>query len=64
MEVDPELVVQDPSMTLREGAIGPWSSGHISDYFERLLEALGDELGFTLDSTFEELSAKANTASA
>ncbi|MFC6238410.1 excinuclease ABC subunit UvrA [Longivirga aurantiaca] len=62
MEVDPELVIQDPTMTLREGAIGPWSSGHISDYFERLLEALGDELGFTLDSTFEELSAKAKKA--
>ena len=38
-------------MTLAEGAIGPWSSGHISDYFERLLGALGDELGFTLDDT-------------
>ena len=39
MEVDPELVVPDPTMTLAEGAIGPWSSGHISDYFERLAGA-------------------------
>jgi len=62
MEVDPELIVSDPSMTLAEGAIGPWSSGHISDYFERLLVALGDELGFTLDDTWESLSAKARKA--
>jgi excinuclease ABC subunit A len=62
MEVDPELVVQDGSMTLAEGAIGPWSSGHISDYFERLLEALGDELGFTLDTAWDDLAAKARKA--
>jgi excinuclease ABC subunit A len=62
MEVDPDLVVQDGSMTLAEGAIGPWSSGHISDYFERLLEALGDELGFTLDTAWDDLSAKARKA--
>ena len=36
MEVDPELVVPDPSLTLAEGAIGPWSAGHVSDYFLRL----------------------------
>jgi excinuclease ABC subunit A len=62
MEVDPELVISDPSMTLAEGAVGPWSSGHISDYFERLLTALGDELGFTLDDTWESLSPKAKKA--
>jgi excinuclease ABC subunit A len=62
MEVDPELIVTDPSMTLAEGAIGPWSSGHISDYFERLLGALGEELGFTLDDTWESLPAKARKA--
>jgi excinuclease ABC subunit A len=62
MEVDPELIVSDPSQTLAEGAIGPWSSGHISDYFERLLGALGEELGFTLDDSWESLSAKAKKA--
>ncbi len=62
MEVDPELIVSDSSMTLAEGAIGPWSSGHISDYFERLLVALGDELGFTLEDSWESLSPKATKA--
>src|SRR5277367_713228 len=44
MEVDPELVVSDPDQTLAEGAIGPWSGGHVSDYFLRLIEALGASL--------------------
>ena len=42
MEVDPELVVTDPDMTLAEGAIAVWAGGHVSDYFIRLIEALGN----------------------
>jgi excinuclease ABC subunit A len=49
-EVDPELVVSDPDKTLADGAIGPWSGGHVSDYFLRLIEALGGSLGFTIDT--------------
>jgi len=62
MEVDPELIVSDPSMTLNEGAIGPWSSGHISEYFGRLLEALGEEFDFTLDTAWQDISAKGQKA--
>src|SRR6476620_9608760 len=58
MEVDPELVVSDPSATLGEGAIGPWSGAHVADFFIRLLAALGEELGFDLDTPWEKLSAK------
>ncbi len=59
MEVDQELVVSDPSATLAEGAILPWSGAHVSDFFARLLGALGDELGFDLDTPWEDLPAKA-----
>ena len=45
MEVDPELVVSDPDKTLAEGAIGPWSGGQVSNYFIRLIEALGHVAG-------------------
>ncbi|MEI6230120.1 MAG: excinuclease ABC subunit UvrA [Actinomycetes bacterium] len=62
MEVDPELIVSDPSMTLDEGAVGPWSSGHISDYFGRLLEALGEEFDFSLDTAWQDISAKGQQA--
>ena len=59
MEVDPELVVPDPGATLGEGAIAPWSSAHVADYFLKLLNALGEELGFDLNTPWEDLSAKA-----
>ncbi|WP_344865291.1 excinuclease ABC subunit UvrA [Planomonospora alba] len=62
MEVDPELVVPDPERTLREGALVPWAGGHSSDYFERLLEALGNATGFTLDTPWERLPKKAQKA--
>jgi excinuclease ABC subunit A len=62
MEVDPELVVSDPTRTLAEGAIGAWSGGHVSDYFIRLIEALGDALGFRINTPWERLSAKAQHA--
>ncbi|HET6627537.1 MAG TPA: excinuclease ABC subunit UvrA [Nocardioidaceae bacterium] len=59
MEVDPELVVSDPSATLAEGVILPWSGAHVADFFTRLLGALGDELGFDLDTPWQDLTPKA-----
>ena len=62
MEVDPELVVPDPARTLAEGAIGPWSGGHVSDYFIRLIEALGASMGFSIDTPWQRLPAAARKA--
>jgi excinuclease ABC subunit A len=62
LEVDPELIVPDESKSLAEGAIAPWSGGHISDYFERLIQALGETLGFRMDTPWARLPAKARQA--
>ena len=43
MEVDPELVVPDDEKSLDEGAIAPWSSAHVADYFQRLISSLAEE---------------------
>src|SRR4051794_37187126 len=59
MEVDPDLVVPDTQATLGEGAIQPWSQAHVADYFLRLMGALGEELGFDLNTPWERLPAKA-----
>ena len=59
MEVDPELVVPDTGATLGEGAIAPWSGAHVADYFLRLINALGEELGFDLNTPWDELPAEA-----
>ena len=44
MEVDPELVVTDPSATINDGVISPWTGAHVADYFLGLLRALGSAM--------------------
>ncbi|MCS3782402.1 excinuclease ABC subunit UvrA [Tsukamurella ocularis] len=61
-EVDPELVVPDPLLSLADGAIAPWSSGQSAEYFLRLLSGLGDAMGFDLDTPWKDLPAKARKA--
>jgi excinuclease ABC subunit A len=56
-EVDPELVVSDEEASFEEGVIAPWSSGHNQEYFGRLVQALGDALGFTLTTPWNRLTA-------
>ncbi len=61
-EVDPELLVPDGELSLAQGAIQPWSSGHNIEYFGRLMQALGDALGFSLDTPWQALPARAQKA--
>ncbi len=60
LEVDTDLIVPDPSKTLAEGAIGPWSGSN--EYFLRDMQALGEQLGFDVNTPFEKLPAKARKA--
>ena len=55
MEVDPDLIVPDPDLSLADGAVSPWGSGHISEYYARLVIALADELGADVDTPFKDL---------
>ncbi len=54
LEVDPRLVVPDPSLTLRAGALAPWGASS-SEYFGRMLEALARDMGFPMDEPFSSL---------
>jgi excinuclease ABC subunit A len=55
MEVDPDLVVPDPGLTLSEGALAPMTGGSSSEYFQRLIAAVAEELHFDVDTPFEDL---------
>jgi len=56
LEVDPGLVVPDPALSLAEGAVAPWSStSSSSEYFGRLLTALSKDMGFSMDTAWEDL---------
>ncbi|HEV3266143.1 MAG TPA: excinuclease ABC subunit UvrA, partial [Acidimicrobiales bacterium] len=54
-EVDPDLVVPDPTKSLAEGALAPWS-GARSEYFTRVVEAAADLGGFSVDTPWEKLT--------
>ena len=53
-EVDPDLVVPDPTRSLAEGAIAPWIGGR-SRWFDRMVEAVAEDQGFSMDAPWEEL---------
>jgi excinuclease ABC subunit A len=55
MEVDPELIIPDDSRSLSEGAVNVWTSGHMSEYFNRLLTALTEEFGADMDTPWRDL---------
>ena len=47
--VDPELIVPDPKLSLRKGAIAPWAKS-TSPYYLQTLEALAKHYKFRLDT--------------
>ena len=57
LEVDPELVVPDPARSLAEGAIAPWEA-MAADYFGRMVKALAEDMGFSMDTPFKDLSVE------
>ncbi|HEX3327696.1 MAG TPA: excinuclease ABC subunit UvrA, partial [Actinomycetota bacterium] len=58
LEVDLDLVIPDPSLTLAEGAIAPWS-GRTLEYFDRLIESAAQTFKFKTNVPFKKLSRKA-----
>jgi excinuclease ABC subunit A len=54
LEVDPELVVQDPTLSLAEGAVSPWG-GRADGYWAGLLKAVADAGGFSVDTPWSRL---------
>ncbi len=57
MEIDPELVVPDPSLTIAQGAIAPWAAS-ASDYYEQLTQALCERYDIDPETSWETLPAE------
>lgn len=57
MEFDEALVVPDPSLSVLEGGLAPWSSGKAFWYLE-ILQDLARRVGFRPDTPFGRLSPK------
>jgi len=54
LEVDPDLVVPDPCLSVAEGAIKPWGSGR-SRYFDALVKSVAKEFDIDLDAPWKSL---------
>jgi excinuclease ABC subunit A len=60
LEIDPDLVLPDPSRSIREGAIVPWRRMAISDsWFAKILDAVAKKYRFSVDKPVGELSDEA-----
>ena len=61
LEVDPELVIPDDELSLDAGAVAPWAQIS-SEYFQRVLAALAQEMGFSTSVPWRALPQRARDA--
>jgi len=55
-EIDPELIVPDPSLSIEEGALVPWSLSSSSGFYESVIEAIADRYEIDTSKPWTELS--------
>jgi excinuclease ABC subunit A len=55
IEFDPELIIPDPSKSILEGAIKPWS-GYFASFRASMLRDVGKRLGFTLNMSISKMT--------
>jgi excinuclease ABC subunit A len=54
-EIDPDLLVPDPTISIGEGALVPWSVGN-SGFYESVIQAIADRYEIDLDAPWQDLS--------
>jgi len=56
LEIDTDLVVPEPGLSLNDGAILPWSkSKNRENYYHQMLKAVAEHYGFSMDQPFQDL---------
>jgi excinuclease ABC subunit A len=56
-EIDPDLLVPDPTLSIGEGALVPWSIGG-SSFYEAVIQGIADRYEIDLDKPWQDLSQK------
>jgi excinuclease ABC subunit A len=54
-EIDPDLLVPDPELSISEGALVPWSVGN-STYYESVIQAIADRYEIDIDKPWRDLT--------
>jgi excinuclease ABC subunit A len=63
LKFEPDLVVPDPSLSLRDGAVMPWAkTGNTSPYYNQTLEALAKHFKCSMATPWKDLPKKARDA--
>ncbi|MEP6811540.1 MAG: excinuclease ABC subunit UvrA, partial [Actinomycetota bacterium] len=55
-EIDPDLVVPDPSLSVDDGALVPWSLGGSSGFYEAVIQAVADRYEIDTSLPWDELT--------
>ncbi|MEJ7797476.1 MAG: excinuclease ABC subunit UvrA [Solirubrobacteraceae bacterium] len=56
-EIDPELIVPDPALSIAEGALAPWATSS-SNYYEQITESIAERYGVDVEAPWRELPDK------
>src|SRR5213595_1414011 len=54
-EIDPDLLVPEPALSIEEGALVPWAVGN-SGFYESVIQAIADRYEIPLDEPWENLT--------
>jgi excinuclease ABC subunit A len=54
-EIDPDLLVPDPELSIADGALVPWSVGN-STYYESVIQAIADRYEIDIDKPWRDLT--------
>jgi excinuclease ABC subunit A len=54
-EIDPDLLVPDPTLSIGEGALVPWALGN-SGFYESVVQAIADRYEIDLEEPWQDLS--------
>jgi excinuclease ABC subunit A len=54
-EIDPDLLVPDPTLSIGEGALVPWSLGS-SGFYESVIQAIADRYEIDLEEPWQDLT--------
>ena len=57
-EIDPDLLVPDPTLSIAEGALVPWSVGN-SGFYESVIQAIAERWEIDLDKPWQDLTRRA-----
>ena len=59
LEVDPELVITDRALSIREGAVAPWArAGSMSPWYASILVAVAEKYGFSVETPIADLTGE------